>query len=68
MNIPAYRAPCQTQGAHVLFVSLYSVDELLASPALESNRDFSVEFCGGTHMGNTSEARAFALISEEGER
>jgi alanyl-tRNA synthetase len=31
-----------------------------------SHRNFSVEFCGGTHLTNTTEAKAFALISEEG--
>lgn len=40
--------------------------ELLAEPKAESNADFSVEFCGGTHLKNTKNAVAFALISEEG--
>lgn len=43
-----------------------SVDQLLADPSNESNRQYSVEFCGGTHLKNTAEAKAFALISEEG--
>mmetsp|Transcript_36663 Transcript_36663/g.81584 ORF Transcript_36663/g.81584 Transcript_36663/m.81584 type:complete len:1184 (-) Transcript_36663:438-3989(-) len=43
-----------------------SIDDLLADPKAPSNRDFSIEFCGGTHLSNTSQARAFALISEEG--
>lgn len=43
-----------------------SVDELLAHPTLESNRELSIEFCGGTHLSNTAQACAFALISEEG--
>ncbi len=42
------------------------VEELLANPADPGNRRFSVEFCGGTHLRDTSEARAFALLSEEG--
>lgn len=42
------------------------VEELLANPAAESNRQYSVEFCGGTHLKHTGDARAFALISEEG--
>lgn len=40
--------------------------DLLADPKAESNADFSVEFCGGTHLKNTKDAAAFALISEEG--
>ena len=43
-----------------------SIDELLAAPKAEGNRDYSVEFCGGTHLSNTADAKAFALISEEG--
>ena len=45
-----------------------SIDDLLANPKEETNRQYSVEFCGGTHLGNTAEAGAFALISEEGEK
>ena len=42
------------------------VEELLKDPGAPSNRQFSVEFCGGTHLANTSNAVAFALLSEEG--
>ena len=42
------------------------VDALLADPGAADNRRFSVEFCGGTHLRDTGEARAFALLSEEG--
>ena len=42
------------------------VEELLKDPGAPSNRQYSVEFFGGTHLANTSNAVAFALLSEEG--
>lgn len=42
------------------------VEDLLSDPEEPSNRQFSIEFCGGTHLEHTGEARAFALLSEEG--
>ncbi|CAL8468182.1 g7721 [Coccomyxa elongata] len=42
------------------------VEALLAAPADPANAKFSVEFCGGTHLKSTGQARAFALLSEEG--
>ena len=42
------------------------VEALLAAPADPGNANFSVEFCGGTHLKSTGQARAFALLSEEG--
>ncbi|KAL6561706.1 hypothetical protein OROMI_017307 [Orobanche minor] len=41
------------------------VDELLANPESEEWQSISAELCGGTHS-NTREAKAFALLSEEG--
>ncbi len=43
-----------------------SVADLLADPGSERWPTISVEFCGGTHLASTGQARAFALTSEEG--
>ncbi|CAG9461148.1 unnamed protein product [Pedinophyceae sp. YPF-701] len=43
-----------------------AIDDLVADPAAEGHAGYSIEFCGGTHLKNTSEAEAFCLISEEG--
>eukprot|EP00934_Nitzschia_sp_Nitz4_P001139 Nitzschia sp. Nitz4//scaffold180_size44305//6788//9765//NITZ4_007233-RA/size44305-snap-gene-0.58-mRNA-1//1//CDS//3329539449//1139//frame0 len=50
----------------VVAVSPNSVPEILGNPQDTQWNDFSVEFCGGTHLSNTSEAEAFSLLSEEG--
>ena len=42
------------------------VSELTDSPENPAWREVSVEFCGGTHLGSTSEAGAFAIVSETG--
>jgi len=41
------------------------VEQLIANPANDEWLDFSIEFCGGTHLSNTSEAEHFVIISEE---
>lgn len=41
------------------------IDELLADPKNERWMGYSVEFCGGTHVKNTSEIGRFVLTSEE---
>ncbi|KAK9101751.1 hypothetical protein Sjap_019005 [Stephania japonica] len=43
-----------------------SVDDLLANPDNPGWLSISTELCGGTHITNTQEAKAFALLSEEG--
>lgn len=40
------------------------VEALLADPKNEAWRFVSVEFCGGTHLKNTSHAAAFVLVEE----
>ncbi|KAL1813606.1 alanine--tRNA ligase isoform X2 [Daucus carota subsp. sativus] len=42
------------------------VEELLANPENKEWSSISAELCGGTHISNTREAEAFALLSEEG--
>ncbi|MFG0241614.1 MAG: alanine--tRNA ligase [Phycisphaerales bacterium JB054] len=42
------------------------IQTLLDDPDNAKWADYSIEFCGGTHVGRTSEAKAFALISETG--
>ncbi|KAJ8747292.1 hypothetical protein K2173_011557 [Erythroxylum novogranatense] len=42
------------------------VEDLLADPEKEEWTSISSELCGGTHLTNTREAKAFALLSEEG--
>ncbi|XP_008810668.2 alanine--tRNA ligase-like [Phoenix dactylifera] len=42
------------------------VEDLLANPDNKQWLSYSTELCGGTHISNTREAKAFALLSEEG--
>lgn len=50
----------------VVAVTPSPVTEILSNPQDAMWTDYSVEFCGGTHLTNTKEAEAFCLISEEG--
>ncbi|XP_074591798.1 alanine--tRNA ligase-like isoform X1 [Curcuma longa] len=42
------------------------VDDMLQDPDNQEWLSISTEFCGGTHLSNTRDAKAFALLSEEG--
>ncbi|OMP11786.1 Alanine-tRNA ligase, class IIc [Corchorus olitorius] len=42
------------------------VEDILADPENKEWSSISAELCGGTHITNTREAKAFALLSEEG--
>jgi len=45
----------------------HALDAVLADPANEKwgeSSGASIEFCGGTHLGNTKEAKAFVLTEE----
>ncbi|TVU31243.1 hypothetical protein EJB05_22924 [Eragrostis curvula] len=42
------------------------VEDLLANPESKEWLSISTELCGGTHISNTRDAKAFALLSEEG--
>ncbi|MDB5293025.1 MAG: alanine-tRNA ligase, partial [Phycisphaerales bacterium] len=41
------------------------VKELLADPQNPKWREYSIEFCGGTHLSTTADAGAFAITAEE---
>jgi alanyl-tRNA synthetase len=42
-----------------------SVDDLLSDPQRADWQRYPIEFCGGTHLRNTSEIERFVLVSEE---
>jgi alanyl-tRNA synthetase len=41
------------------------VAELLKDPANEKWRQYSIEFCGGTHLANAADAGGFVITAEE---
>lgn len=42
-----------------------SIEEMLATPAGDAALNYSVEFCGGTHVRNSSNLGDFVIIKEE---
>jgi alanyl-tRNA synthetase len=50
----------------VVSVAPHSVSEILKNPQDAMWNEYSIEFCGGTHLTNTKEAEAFVILSEEG--
>lgn len=50
----------------VVAVASDPITSMLAKPDDDAWNEYSVEFCGGTHLTNTSEADAFVLLNEEG--
>lgn len=42
------------------------VAKLLEQPDNEQWKQYSIEFCGGTHLSKTGDAEGFAIIGEEG--
>ncbi|KAG7810744.1 hypothetical protein KL921_002372 [Ogataea angusta] len=42
------------------------VEELLAKPDNKEWYDYSVEFCGGTHVAKTSDIKDFVIVEESG--
>src|SRR5699024_1237850 len=51
---------------HVRVVAIGpAVRDLLANPDNEDWANYSIEFCGGTHLQRTGQAESFAITSEE---
>ncbi len=42
-----------------------SIEDLIADPNGPAAFDYSVEFCGGTHLGNSAHIERFVILSEE---
>ncbi len=43
-----------------------SIDDLLANPSDDKWKNYSIEFCGGTHLASTDFAEQFVILEESG--
>ena len=43
-----------------------SIDDVLANPSDEKWKEYSIEFCGGTHLVSTDAAEQFVVLEEAG--
>eukprot|EP00592_Proboscia_alata_P017398 CAMPEP_0194396058 /NCGR_PEP_ID=MMETSP0174-20130528/124774_1 /TAXON_ID=216777 /ORGANISM="Proboscia alata, Strain PI-D3" /LENGTH=996 /DNA_ID=CAMNT_0039192075 /DNA_START=186 /DNA_END=3176 /DNA_ORIENTATION=+ len=50
----------------VVSIANTSISDMLQAPESKEWMEYSVEFCGGTHLSNTSDAQALVIVSEEG--
>lgn len=50
----------------VVAVTPAKIPEILSNPQDAMWNEYSIEFCGGTHLTNTKEAEAIVLLNEEG--
>ena len=50
----------------VIAVAPTPVTKILENPQDSMWNNYSVEFCGGTHLSNTKDAQAFVMLQEEG--
>jgi len=50
----------------VVSIASHSLQEILQNPSSDTWMDYSIEFCGGTHLQSTLQAQDFVLLNEEG--